>query len=256
MITSSELSQIESVKHAFFTRENGVSSGVFQGLNCGYGSGDLTTNIDQNRKIAMAKFGLGQMDLNTIYQIHSPQVVVATERWALDARPKADGVVTNRPGLAIGVMSADCTPVLFADTAAAVVGAAHAGWQGALGGVLGNTVDQMEELGADRSRIKAAVGPCIHQKSYEVGPEYRQTFISQNDTYARYFISSERPEHFLFDLPGFVVDRLGELGLSHVENVSIDTYTHEDQFYSYRRATHRKESDYGRGLSAIVISED
>lgn len=256
MIKSPELSAIPAVEHAFFTREDGVSGGVFAGLNCGYGSGDETENIDQNRSIAMAKLGLGRENLNTIYQIHSPNVVVADAAWPLDARPKADGVVTRIPGLALGVMSADCTPVLFADQRASVVGATHAGWKGALGGVLANTVAKMEELGADRRHITAAVGPCIHQKSYEVGPEFRQSFLDEDENFAGYFIASERDDHYLFDLPKFVVDRLLALGLAGVESVSVDTYADEARFYSYRRATHRHEADYGRGLSAIVIGKD
>ena len=256
MIKSSQLSSVDSIKHAFFTREDGVSGGVFAGLNCGYGSGDETANIDQNRTVAMAKLGLRRENLNTIYQIHSAHVVVADEAWSLDARPKADGIVTQTPDLAIGVMSADCTPVLFADHHASIIGAAHAGWKGALGGVLANTVSKMVEMGAERSQIAAAVGPCIHQESYEVGPEFRQSFMTEDEGFSAYFIASERDDHYLFDLPKFVVDRLQVLGLASVENVSVDTYADEQRFFSYRRATHRKEADYGRGLSAIAISKD
>ncbi len=256
MITASKLQSCPTIRHGFFTRRDGVSSGVFAGLNCGYGSGDEARNIDQNRAIAMAKLGLKRQDLNTIYQVHSPDVVVADGPWLRHERPRADGIVTNRSGLAIGVMSADCTPVLFADHRARIIGAAHAGWKGALHGVLSNTINKMEELGGDRRHITAAVGPCIHQPSYEVGLEFRTTFVNENKDFAGYFLPSETPDHYLFDLPKFVVDRLEALGLGSVESVSVDTYANEDQFYSYRRTTHRKEADYGRGLSAIVINKD
>lgn len=256
MITSSKFDKILTLKHAFFTREDGISSGVFSGLNCGYGSGDETANVDKNRDIAMAKLGLGRDQLNTLYQIHSTEVAVADRQWSLQNRPKADGLVANRPGIAIGIMTADCTPVLFADPKAGVIGAAHAGWKGAIGGVLPNTVQKMEDLGADRAHIIAVVGPCIHQASYEVGPEFRAQFIKENLTNDRYFVPSSKAGHALFDLPQFVLDKLANLGLSAVQNASVDTYVNETQFYSYRRATHRAEEDYGRGLSAIVLNKE
>ncbi|NQW00298.1 MAG: peptidoglycan editing factor PgeF [Rhodospirillales bacterium] len=256
MITASELAKDKSVKHGFFTRRDGVSSGIFAGLNCGYGSGDDPSNIDRNRAVAMAKLGLGREDLNTIYQIHSADVVVASKPWALADRPRADGLVTVQPGLALGILTADCTPVLFCDSQAGVIGAAHAGWKGALGGVLSETVQKMEELGGDRSRITAAVGPCIHQPSYEVGPEFYGSFVDHEMANQRYFIPSAKAGHYLFDLPRFVVDKLTALGLAAIEHVALDTYQNEELFYSYRRATHRREADYGRGLSVIVLSGD
>jgi YfiH family protein len=253
MITASKLDAHVKLKHGFFTRLGGVSSGVYKGLNCGYGSGDDNSNIDQNRAIAMAKLGISSENLNTIYQVHSANVVVAQAAWSLDDRPKADAIVTNRPGLAIGIVTADCTPVLFADPKTGVIGAAHAGWKGALSGVLSKTVDQMEQLGADRNQIVAAVGPCIHQGSYEVGPEFVDKFLTKDAQNSQFFIPSSQNNHHLFDLPGFIFNKLSVLGLSVVQSVSEDTYADETKFYSYRRATHAKEADYGRCLSAIIL---
>jgi len=256
MITASELNARPEIKHGFFTRQGGVSDGLYHGLNCGYGSGDEAPLVDENRTRAMAMLGVCREDLNTVYQIHSPLAVIAEKPWSLDERPKADAIVTRQAGLAIGILTADCTPVLFADTSKGVIGAAHAGWKGAIGGVLASTVQAMESLGANRAHIIAAVGPCIHQESYEVGPEFRATFLEADGGNERFFIPSETVDHHLFDLPGYVLDALSKLGLKTVQNVSVDTYTDEDRFFSYRRATHREEADYGRGLSAIVLSQD
>lgn len=253
MITSSALDKIQSVRHGFFTRENGVSQGIYKGLNCGFGSGDDPSNVEQNRAIAMARFGLERHNLNTLYQIHSTVVAYADKSWSLDQRPKADALVTDVPDLAIGIMTADCTPVLFADQKAGVIGASHAGWKGALGGVLAHTVDEMEKRGANRANITAAVGPCIHQESYEVGPEFRDTFLARDARNEAYFKASPKDNHYQFNLPQFVLDQLSRLGLGTVHNSSIDTYANEDKFFSYRRTTHRNEADYGRGLSAIVL---
>jgi YfiH family protein len=253
MIIASELGLHAKLKHGFFSRQGGVSSGVYEGLNCGYGSGDDNANIDQNRSIAMAKLGASRENLNTVHQIHSANVVVAQCSWSLDDRPKADAIVTNNPGLAIGIMTADCTPVLFADPKVGVIGAAHAGWKGALGGVLLRTVEQMEQLGANRAHIVAAVGPCIHQGSYEVGPEFVDLFFNSNPQNSEFFIPSTQVNHYFFDLLGFVIHKLSALSLSVVQSVSENTYIDETKFYSYRRATHAKEADYGRCLSAIVL---
>lgn len=256
MITASDLTANPAIRHGFFTRRGGVSGGIYEGLNCGYGSGDNSADVDENRTRAMARFGLTRDQLNTVYQVHSADVAVTDEPWAIEGRPKVDAIVTNRPGLAIGIMTADCTPVLFADRKAGIIGAAHAGWKGAIGGVLAATVRKMEELGGDRHHITAAVGPCIHQKSYEVGPEFYRSFVDQHSQNDQYFTASPKDRHYLFDLPGFVLGKLSELDLSAVQNVSEDTYLNEDKFYSYRRTTHRKETDYGRGLSAIVLAGD
>ncbi len=253
MITASKLDAHVKLKHGFFTRLGGVSSGVYKGLNCGYGSGDDVSNIDQNRAIAMGKFGISSDNLNTIYQVHSADVVVTQTAWSLDDRPKADAIVTDNPGLAIGILTADCTPVLFADPKAGVIGAAHAGWKGALGGVLSKTVDKMERLGADRTQIVAAVGPCIHQVSYEVGPEFVDQFLTKDTQNSQFFMPSSQDNRHLFDLLGFILNKLSVLGLSVVQSVSEDTYLDETKFYSYRRSTHAKEVDYGRCLSAIIL---
>ena len=253
MIIASKLDTHVKLKHGFFTRRGGVSDGVYRGLNCGYGSGDDNANIDKNRSIAMAKLGINRENLNTVHQIHSANVVVAQAVWSLDERPKADAIVTDNLGLAIGIMTADCTPVLFADPQVGVIGAAHAGWKGALGGVLMETVKKMEQLGADRTQIVAAVGPCIHQESYEVGSEFVDQFLEKNYQNSQFFISSSQNNHYFFNLPRFVLNKLSVLGLSDVQCVSEDTYADETKFYSYRRATHAKEFDYGRCLSAIIL---
>jgi polyphenol oxidase len=254
MITSNTLAGTLGISHGFFTRQGGVSSGVLSSLNCGYGASDDPDNVTENRNRAMGLLGCTAADLNTVYQVHSPDVVVADKPWAIDERPKVDAIVTRTPGLAIGIMTADCTPVLFADPQNGVIGGAHAGWKGALGGVLENCVQVMEDNGADRSSISAAIGPCIHQGSYEVGPEFREAFVNDEETNATYFQPSHRDRHFQFDLPGFVRSRLANLGLKRLDDVGIDTYGDEQRFFSYRRTTHNNEADYGRGLSAILLN--
>ncbi len=255
MITSETLAGTGSIQHGFFTRRGGVSSGVLSSLNCGFGSNDTPENVAENRNRAMAKINCSADTLNTVYQIHSPDVVVADKAWTRDDRPKADAIITNVKNLAIGILTADCTPVLFADLETGIIGAAHAGWKGALGGVLENCVGAMESIGAKRSQITAVIGPCIHQKSYEVGPEFKSTFLDHAATNVQFFKSSERDQHSLFDLPGFVSSRLKSLNIAEVDDVAIDTYADKDRFYSYRRTTHLNEQDYGRGLSAIVLNE-
>jgi len=254
MITSDALSKNTNVKHGFFTRQDGVSGGVLGSLNCGFGSSDDPANVVENRTRAMAKFGLTANHLNTVYQIHSPETAIADEPWALDNRPQADAIVTTQPNLAIGILTADCTPVLFADSDSGVIGAAHAGWKGAFGGVLENCVQTMENKGAKRSRITAVIGPCIHQKSYEVGPEFYETFVAAQVTNAGYFKPSANENHHYFDLPGYVMARLCACEIGGIDSIAVDTYSDESRFYSYRRATHLGEPDYGRGLSAIVLN--
>ena len=254
MISSDIFSDLKPVGHGFFTRQGGVSSGVLTSLNCGYGSSDTSENVTENRNRAMAKIGCTADRLNTVYQVHSPGVATADEVWGLEDRPKADAIVTTERNLAIGILTADCAPVLFADPANGVIGAAHAGWKGALGGVLENCVQVMEEKGADRRRISAVIGPCIHQKSYEVGAEFHRSFVGAQASSEQFFTPSDRDQHFQFDLPGFVRSRLENLGLLQIGDVGVDTYGDEERFFSYRRTTHRKEVDYGRGLSAIVLN--
>jgi YfiH family protein len=253
MIQAESLQDCRSVRHAFFTRQGGVSEGIYASLNCGYGSNDERAKVTENRRRALALIELPETALATTYQVHSADVVEMTEPWPLDARPKVDAMVTTRPGVALGIGTADCAPVLFADPEAGVVGAAHAGWRGAVNGVVEATVRRMTELGADPRRIHAAVGPCIGQRSYEVGPEFPRPFLQQNPENRRFFISSRREGHFMFDLPGYVVSRLQRLGLAAVDCTKHDTCADANLFFSYRRTTLAGERDYGRGLSVIAL---
>jgi YfiH family protein len=236
----------------FFSRHGGVSHGVYSSLNCGPGSNDDTMNVDENRRIAAAEIS-GRRDtaILSCYQIHSNQVVTATGDWGED-RPKADAIVTSRPGIILGILTADCTPVLFADEKAGVIGAAHAGWKGALTGVLANTVAAMEKLGATRGNINAAVGPTIHQPSYEVTSPFVAAFTDEAPSHQAFFSAGQDNDHWQFDLPGFVLNQLKKQQIGNIWHADIDTYTSTDHF-SYRETTHKKEADYGRQLSAIML---
>jgi len=251
-LTAHCLRDAKGIRHAFFTRVGGVSGGIYASLNVGFGSDDESENVRRNRERALAALG-GAAALNTVYQIHGREVAMAGSAWEPTAAPKADAMVTDRPGLAIGILTADCAPVLFADPANRVIGAAHAGWRGAVGGVLAATVDAMERLGADRRSIRAAVGPTIAQASYEVGPEFPAPFVDEDPENKRFFRPSARAGHHMFDLMGYVASRLAALDIALAETLDRDTCAEEDLFFSYRRTTHRKEPDYGRELSAIVI---
>jgi YfiH family protein len=255
MITASNLSEISGIRHLFFTSKGGVSKGIYSSLNCGPGSDDDLGNVIDNRARAMAALGLEPESLLTVHQYHSPDVVHVTESWTLDDLPKADGMVTIKPGIALGVLAADCAPVLFADTDASVIGACHSGWKGALGGVIDSTVSLMVDLGARHDRIVAAVGPSIAQKSYEVGAEFRSSFMESAYGNSRFFEGGSSTNKFLFDLPGYVRYRLEEAGVQSIDVLGLDTYTDPDRFFSYRRTTHNNEPDYGRQLSAIVLEE-
>ncbi len=241
------------IRHGFFTRTGGVSHGIYRGLNTGVGSDDDQTLVAENRRRVAAWMGVAPHALLSAYQIHSPEVIVATEPFSLP-RPKADAIVTDRPGLALGASAADCGPVLFADAQARVIGAAHAGWKGAFTGVLENTVTAMEGLGADRSRIVAVLGPSIGPDNYEVGPEFVARFIEADTENGRYFAPSDKAGHAFFDLNSYTVDRLRKAGVT-AACLNRCTYAEEDLFYSYRRTTHRKEADYGRQISAIVLED-
>lgn len=254
MIIAPALAALPGIRHAFFTREGGVSEGIYAGLNCGFGSADDGDRVERNRARAMASLGLPADALATVHQVHSPTVVEATQAWPRGGAPRADAVVTARPGVAAGILTADCTPVLFADASAGIVAAAHAGWRGALDGVLGATVGAMVARGAVRDRIVAAVGPCIGQPSYEVGAEFRDRFLAVDPAFARFFLAGQRPGKFQFDLPGFVALRLEEAGVGTVDLCAADTLPDPDRFFSYRRATLRGEPDYGRALSAIALA--
>ncbi len=251
--TASTLDAIDAIRHGFFTREGGVSDGIYASLNCGFGSGDKTENVAANRARVADAVGLPYRALLTVYQVHSADVVTVTADWRPEDAPKADAMVTREPGIGLGILAADCAPVLFADRAVGVVGAAHAGWKGALGGVIEATLDRMIELGAERSRIAAAVGPCIARDSYEVGGEFRDRFLAASTGYDRFFAAGRREAHYQFDLTGFVRSRLESAGLTAVEALDRDTYSDETLF-SYRRATHRQEGDYGRNLSVIALT--
>jgi YfiH family protein len=253
MTQSSALAALPNIRHAFFTREGGVSGGVYQSLNGGLGSRDTPANVRENRRRMAAALGADPEQLITAYQIHSPDVVVADHAWTRETAPRADAVVTQVPGLAIGVTTADCGPVLLADGEAHVIGAAHAGWKGALTGVLEATIAAMERLGASRARIVAALGPMIRQASYEVGPEFVTRFQADNADNARFFAPARRDGHALFDLGGYIAARLNRAGIAAIDDLALCTYAEPDRFFSYRRATHRADPDYGRHVSAIVL---
>ena len=242
---------LAGLPHGFLGRRGGVSVGELAGLNVGYGSNDDKEAIDENRRRAIAALLPGAA-LATVHQIHSPRVVVAERAWPIDARPNADAMVSVTPGLLLGILTADCAPILLADTQAGVIGAAHAGWRGALAGVAEATVDAMERLGAERERIVATVGPCIAQVSYEVDASFRANFIEQDAANDRFFVEgpSGKPR---FDLEGFVAHRLIIANIRQVEPLHLDTYADADRVYSYRRATHRGEADYGRQVSLIAL---
>jgi polyphenol oxidase len=242
---------LAGVAHGFLGRRGGVSEGIYAGLNVGLGSDDNAAAVRQNRARAVAAV-LPDAQLMTLHQVHSADVVTVAKAIADDARPKADALVTNQPGLLLGILTADCTPILLADVQAGVVGAAHAGWKGALGGVGAAVVAAMEALGADRSRIVAAIGPCIARVSYEVDESFFRRFAEHDPENERFF-SSGREGHHQFDLEGYNVYRLAEAGVGRIEALGLDTYSDPDRFFSYRRTTHAGEADYGRQISVIGL---
>jgi YfiH family protein len=254
-VTASSFSALPGIRHAFFTREGGVSSGIYESLNGGIGSKDDAAHVAENRSRMARMLGVAPQNFVTAYQIHSPDVVVAEKPWDPGARPKADAVVTRMPGLAIGVTTADCGPVLFADEKARVIGAAHAGWRGAFGGVIEATLGEMEKLGASRANIVTALGPMIRQPNYEVGGEFFGTFIQAASDNGRFFKKGARPDHHMFDLPGYIAARLTQAGVRAIEDCGLCTYAEPERFYSYRRSQHRSEPDYGRHVNAIVLSD-
>lgn len=254
-ITAEALSALPGIRHGFFTRQGGVSNGIYASLNCGVGSADEREHVLANRSRVTVDLGVAPDQLATPYQVHSPDVVVVEDVWAVGEGPKADAVVTKRPGIAIGVGTADCGPVLFADGEAGVVGAAHAGWKGAFTGVLEATIAAMESLGARRERIVAVLGPTISKAAYEVGPEFRGRFVDATEANATYFTPSDRADHHRFDLPAYIGNRLHAAGLGHVGDLALCTYADPQRFFSYRRTTHAGEPDYGRLLHAISLAE-
>lgn len=253
MLTADSLSRLPSIRHTFFTRRGGVSEGIYASLNCGLGSNDEGGRVVENRARVMAQVEANPAQLFTPYQTHSNKVALVERPWNGEERPEADALVTRRAGLVLAITTADCVPVLFADPEAGVVGAAHAGWRGAVSGVLDATVAAMEPLGAKRGRIVAAIGPAIEQRSYEVGPEFPQPFVEQSADNKSFFSPSKRAGHFMFDIKGYVGRRLADLELGGVETLPHDTCGEPDLFFSYRRSCHLNEPDYGRSLSTIHL---
>jgi YfiH family protein len=252
MLSSPLLSAIPGLRHAFFTRDGGVSDGFYAGLNGGLGSNDDPAKVRENRRRMADAMGVAPEQFVSVHQIHSPDAIVATGPWQGPLRPKADAIVTRVDGLAIGVTTADCGPILFVDPNARVIGAAHAGWKGALTGIVESTIETMEKLGAERGGIVAAIGPLIRQASYEVGGEFVERFIEADADNALYFIPSTRDGHAMFDLAGFIRMRLENAGVLMIDDLGIDTYS-DERCFSYRRSVHRKEPDYGRHVHAIVL---
>ena len=251
---TAECLRIAGVAHGFFTRVGGASQGVYASLNTGLGSRDAPEAVTENRARVAAALGTAPQRLAVPFQVHSPDAIAITEPWPADARPRCDAVVTATPGLALGVTGADCGMILFAEQRARVIGAAHAGWKGALTGVVEATVATMERLGARRGDIVAGLGPCIGPKSYEVGPEFVAAFADAGEDTGRYFSPSVREGRSMFNLNAYIAERAARAGVGRLEDLHLDTYADEGRFFSYRRATHRKEPDYGRLMSVIVLN--
>ena len=250
-LTAPELARIPNIRHGFFTRQGGGSAGIFASLNCALGSGDDAPSVAANR--AAVANALGAAQLMTAYQCHSATALMVDRPFG-DTRPQVDALVTATPGLALGVLAADCGPILFASDNGHVIGAAHAGWKGALNGIIESTIAAMEGLGAARGKISAVLGPCIRQDSYQVGGEFRDTFMNADDSYDRFFAPDG--DKYRFDLAGLIRLRLKEAGIGQIGDLGLDTYPDQDRFFSYRRATHAGEADYGRQVSAIVINNN
>ncbi len=252
-IRSQQLSHLSGIRHGFFIRQGGVSTGIYASLNGGQGSNDAPENVTENRRRMAVHLGVDQANLVSSYQVHSIDVAVVKAPWSREDRPKVDAMVTNMPGLALGISTADCGPILFADADAGVIGAAHAGWKGAIGGVLEATIEAMESIGARRETITACLGMTISRQNYEVGPEFVARFVAEDAGNQRFFQASKQADHAMFDLPAYIMMRLGAAGLAAVDDLALCTYADEERFFSYRRVTHRKEPDYGRHISAIAL---
>jgi len=244
---------LTGIRHAFFTRAGGVSDGLYASLNGGVGSRDAADKVAENRARMAAALGVEPHRFLTAYQIHSPNVVVAEAAWTGETRPRADAIVTRMRSLAIGVTTADCGPILLADPQAGVIGAAHAGWRGALTGVVEATVEAMERLGARPGEIRAAIGPMIRQSNYEVGADLMSRFAAEDRASNRFFSAAQRDGHALFDLAGYVAERLARAGVGRIEDIGLCTYADPERFFSYRRTTHHAEADYGRHVNAIAL---
>ena len=251
-LQSALLSAIPGLRHAFFSREGGVSDGIYAGLNGGLGSNDDPVAVAENRRRMAEQMGVPPSHFLGVHQIHSPDAVVATGPWQGASRPRADAIVTRTEGLAIGITAADCGPLLLVDPDARVIGAAHAGWKGALAGIVESTIEVMEKLGAERAGIVAAIGPLIRQPSYEVGNEFVARFMEEDAENTLFFLPAAREGHAMFDLAGFIRARLENAGVLVIDDIGIDTYS-DERFFSYRRSVHREEPDYGRHVHAIVL---
>ncbi|MEQ8747857.1 peptidoglycan editing factor PgeF [Pyruvatibacter sp.] len=248
------LAALPGIQHGFYTRVGGVSTGIYKGLNCGPGSNDDPTAVEVNRARVAVSLGVAEENLLSLYQVHSATAVSVAAPFAPDARPQADGMATATRGLALGILTADCAPVLFADPKARVIGAAHAGWRGAVSGIVEATLAQMESLGANRDDIQAAVGPAISQRNYEVGDDVRTQVLDHDADNAEFFIPSTRDNHWRFDLEGYVLHRLRAAGVHAPCGLAECTYADDTRFFSYRRTTHKGEKDYGRQISAIRLA--
>lgn len=253
MIQSNLLKPERTIRHGFFSRLGGVSGGIYESLNCGFGSNDEKAKIRENRSRITAMLGGGQDGPLTVHQIHSNRAIIADRPWAPNEAPQADAIVTAQRGLTIGILTADCTPILFCDPEAGVIGAAHAGWRGAKTGIIGAVIEAMEKLGARKETVCAAVGPAISQKSYEVGPEFAALFLQEDVDSQQFFVRFNTDENPHFDLPGYCVQRLSDAGIIKIDSLGLCTYENESLFFSYRRSVHRGEADYGRQISAIVL---
>jgi YfiH family protein len=254
-LASPLLAAVPGLRHAFFTRAGGVSDGIYESLNGGIGSNDDPEKVVENRRRMAEAMGVAPTHFLSVHQTHSPDVVVASGPWQGAARPRADAIVTRTEGLAIGASAADCGPILLADPNARVIGAAHAGWKGALSGILESTVDAMEKLGAERNGIVAAIGPLIRQQNYEVGNEFVERFIEADAGNALFFLPAARERHAMFDLAGFIRLRLENAGVLVIDDTGLDTYS-DPRFYSYRRSVHRNEPDYGRHVHSIALQRE
>lgn len=252
-LTSEVLTACRRVRHGFFTRKGGVSQGRYASLNAGLTSGDALDDVLENRRRVAAAMGVPRDHLLTCRQVHSPDIAYVTKPWSEAARPAADAMVTDHAGIALGILTADCVPVLFADETAGVIGAAHAGWRGAISGVLEATVTMMQGLGASPARMVAALGPCIWQDSYEVSPDFPPPFLADDPSALQFFKPAPKPDHHLFDLPGWVAHRLRKIGITQLSLSSADTYSDPGRFYSFRRATHRQEGKVGSLIAVITL---
>jgi polyphenol oxidase len=254
-LRSDLLSAVVGLRHGFFSRRGGVSDGLYNSLNCGFGSSDNPANVTINRARALIALGAQPGNLVTTYQVHSPIAVCVKRPWNEDKAPEADAMVTDQPGVTLGILTADCAPILLVDETNGVIGAAHSGWRGALTGILEATIEAMTNLGAQPTRIAAAIGPCIGFDSYEVGREFPDPFLAENQADAVYFRDAPRSDHFLFDLAGYVARRMHSAGITSIDHLNCDTFAEEASFFSYRRALHRDEEDYGRLISAISLAD-